>query len=985
VDFTILGPTQLLVKGQPVTIGVAKQRALLTLLLANVGRPVPVETIMDQLWPGQMHDRIREHLYVGISRLRSSLARAERPCPLRLEGRAYVLDIDPVRIDHRCFREQVERGRRAAAEGDHVAARRRLTEALELWRGVPLRDLRSDWAARRRDQMEVHERLPAELALVDSELALREYSDALGRLGPLLDDHPLDEGLATRWLQALHGLGRVSQATAYGAAYRQRLLAESGDEPSPAFLAVFGAVLRNGAAPAAVVGTRPAPAPGWMIPRGSARLAGRDELMADLDRIFLWQDADLPAPTVALYGMPGVGKTSLALHWSNRRRGQFRGGLFLNFHGYRQGRPVTAEDAMAGILGQLGVPAERVPAGHDQKQAELTRLLGGRRTLLVLDNVRDSTQVRPLLLAAGSSCPVLITSRGQLDGLAVFEDLRVIHVLPLSTVDSVDILRSEMGPERADGDIDAVTAMAELAGGLPLVLKVIGQDVVSRPRNELADIVAGLGGRSGLVAYTSATDDPAATVHGAFASSVAALPAAASRLFLALGLHPEPSFGAQLVAALVGDDADQCLRMLVKANLIEPEGRRRYRMHDLVHAFASTAAGREESVGSVLGLMTRMFGWYHSTATNAARVIDPSSIIEGALPLPEKVKPLEFGSAQEAFDWCLQERDNLVSMVRCLADHGLHDMAWRIPCAIGEVVERAGHRDDFLDALTLALTSAGEVDDVEAEICLLNFLGGHYLGRQRVHEARMYFSSALALAERVGHPHGTVTSRHNLATAHMELGEIELAIDIYERLLRVDCEMGDRSGQAWTLHQLGSAYRCLGHFGPALRNYRAALEIRCEIGAVRGQGETLTGLGALHYQRGEYIEAADYCMRALGVQERDRDKVRASKTLTILAAIQHDAGRFDDAVANARKAVDLCQEVSDRQGTGHALHVLGHGFRCLGENVRAIETWSAALEVAAGQHAADVIRADLASMMNKLATESHETGCSKLRLHVIGV
>ncbi|MFD0395256.1 hypothetical protein ACFQ3Z_36155 [Streptomyces nogalater] len=72
---------------------------------------------------------------------------------------------------------------------------------------------------------------------------------------------------------------------------------------------------------------------------------------------------------------------------------------------------------MLRVLKSLGVADRELAKAGPQGHPELYRqVLAERRCLLVLDNARDETQVRPLLPSAGAAM-VLITSRRKLTGL----------------------------------------------------------------------------------------------------------------------------------------------------------------------------------------------------------------------------------------------------------------------------------------------------------------------------------------------------------------------------------------------------------------------------------------------------------------------------------------------------------------------------------------------------------------------------------------
>ena len=131
---------------------------------------------------------------------------------------------------------------------------------------------------------------------------------------------------------------------------------------------------------------------------------------------------------VVITGSAGVGKTALALHWAHRVRDRFPDGeLYANLHGYDDGAPVTAEVALDRFLRDLGVSPRSVPTDLDGRAALFRSLIVGRRVLIVLDNVADIGQVRPLI--PGGVGPLLvITSRNELTGLAIRDGARRIRL-----------------------------------------------------------------------------------------------------------------------------------------------------------------------------------------------------------------------------------------------------------------------------------------------------------------------------------------------------------------------------------------------------------------------------------------------------------------------------------------------------------------------------------------------------------------------------
>jgi tetratricopeptide (TPR) repeat protein len=672
--------------------------------------------------------------------------------------------------------------------------------------------------------------------------------------------------------------------------------------------------------------------------------------------------------------MPGVGKTSVGLYWARQHLDHFPGGqLFVNLNGYGLGRPVSAGDAMSRLLFDLRVPADLIPANVEQRAGRLSQLLAGRQALVFLDNVRDSAHVRPLLEAI-SDCFVLVTSRARLSGLVIRDGVDSLTVRPLSTDESIALLRVEVGDERVHEERIALRDLARLTGGLPLALRIVGHNVASRPQTRLADVVRELDGHSAIVTSLTDIDDETATVPGAFSLSYNALPSETARLFRLLGLHPSPILSAPAASALLGRDAaaKPHLKLLTGLHLLEREGLHLYRLHDLLHAYAADRAAAEETTDDRHAARTRMVDWYFRTAINAKYVLAPHSQPVPLLAAVTDVIPLVFDNEHDAISWCDQERSNLIVMIQSAAEHGLHEYTWRMAGSLWDAFERSGFQGDFLSVLPLALESARTLGNRQAETAMLNTLGRLHFGRRDYQPALAYFEEGLAVAKRIGDLIFEGASKHNIACVWLELGQFAAALEIYEQTLQLQRDAGVRDGEAYTLHRLGDVHRHRGALEPALRYYRDALRIRRAIGHVRGQGDTLTELGKMHHEKAEYDEALGYCFRALSLHERTHDKVRATETLTTLAAIYCDTGEFAESSRYAHQAVTFAHSIQDSIARATALECLGRAQLGAGNEVAAKNAWLEALAVfeVTSDPAARTIRRQLEALEPSATTRS---------------
>ena len=245
IDYRLLGPTGVGLDGHPADIGGQKQRALLTILVLSANVAVSRDVLVDRLWGEHPPAGAQHTLAVYVSRLRKTLEPAAGgPVVLALPG-AYVLRAAEEHIDIRRFERLAAQGRRALEDGAPDRAAADLREALALWRGAPLSDVRQEHFAQgeiaRLDEM----RAGVIQDRIDADLALGRHGDLVGELQALVGAHPLRERLYQQLMIALYRCGRQAEALAvYQSAWRT-LEQELGIELSPGLRRTERAILEH--------------------------------------------------------------------------------------------------------------------------------------------------------------------------------------------------------------------------------------------------------------------------------------------------------------------------------------------------------------------------------------------------------------------------------------------------------------------------------------------------------------------------------------------------------------------------------------------------------------------------------------------------------------------------------------------------------------------------------------------------------------------
>lgn len=222
--FGVLGPLAVWdERGEPVVVPEAKVRLLLAVLLAYRGRPVSADRLVEELWGDdrQPRDAVAA-LRVKVSQLRTALGDRSS---IRFHPAGYVLDVPADALDAERFVALTA----PSGEAEPRVLARRLSDALELWRGPAYADV-ADRAFAVPEIARLEEtRLSAVEELAETRLALGEPGETAG----LVAEHLLRERLRAVHMKTLYRAGRQSDALAAYDDLRKRLAEELGVDPPP--------------------------------------------------------------------------------------------------------------------------------------------------------------------------------------------------------------------------------------------------------------------------------------------------------------------------------------------------------------------------------------------------------------------------------------------------------------------------------------------------------------------------------------------------------------------------------------------------------------------------------------------------------------------------------------------------------------------------------------------------------------------------------
>ncbi|MFJ2399145.1 BTAD domain-containing putative transcriptional regulator [Streptomyces sp. NPDC087843] len=570
----------------------------------------------------------------------------------------YRLLVNASTSDLMRFRDLRAQAQLAVKAGDPGQAAQDFVEALRLWRSPVVAEGTS--VAENPVFTSVgHEfvatvKEAADVVLASAPALTEEVLSALRRA---VDHHPFDEALHSQIIAALAATGRQAEALQQFATIRDTLAAELGVEPGAGLRTAHNRLLQRRLSPDADKATaRTGAASGpTHLPAAPAPFTDRAEALSQWQELHPLDNQSQSPTIVALCGMAGVGKTTLAVHWAHTAADRFPDGqIYVDLQGYHSSQqPLDPGQAMSALLHALGVSPNQStdPAAlNSAYRAALAR----RRLLIILDDARDCEQVRPLLPASPGSLAI-VTSRRRLEGLTVTHNAQTITLNPMTRQESLQFLERRLGTDRIRAERTAAEEVVELCGRLPLALAVAGARALSRPRFPLASLATQL--QDGLVALSS--QDTHTDARTAFRRSYDALSTGAATLFRLLSLHPSRDITPRAAASLAGTDLRATLEHLAELadhHLLAELVPDRYTCHDLLRAYATELSTLLDTTTAQSQARARMLEHYLYSAEAATALLAPHRNTINLPPPRPGVRPQEFNGHTDASEWIIAER-----------------------------------------------------------------------------------------------------------------------------------------------------------------------------------------------------------------------------------------------------------------------------------------------------------------------------------------
>ncbi len=603
--------------------------------------------------------------------------------------------------------------------------------------------------------------------------------------------------------------------------------------------------------------------------RPAQLLIGRDRLKEELRR-------SLAEGYVAFYGMPGVGKTALALDLTYDP---------VLLAAYPDGVLWASLGPRAEVLAQLSMWASHVGLSRQDLPAPsiagwseaIHHAIGIRRFLLVVDDAWDADDALAFQVGGPNCCHVLTT---RVPSVAFEFGGPVIQVPELGPEDGLRLIDG-LAHDAVVREPSMTRELVSLVGGLPLTLTLLARHlraVTETDGDRLAETAAQLRTASKRLAL-GRRQAPAGThpgiAHWTPLSTLAVmelsrdwLTPAHQRAFDQLGVFPaKPSTFSKRAATAVADCDEGALEQLVQAGLLERARGSRFAMHQVVSDFASHRGGT--------GLAERRLAGYYVAALMEEATVTSDQFERD---YGNVLAAMEYAAAHGMYQTLLQGMDAAYPL---LVNRGLYAVAEphlrhaleaaravgdaaaeaRTLLRLGTVIAERGDLHHGEEYFGQALATARDTDSTQEILDLLVRMGWASGMRGDLERSRRYFDDALLIAP----GHDAIAPLQGLGWVDGLQGRGEDSRQHLLRGLELARDSGDPARIAGLLQVSGWMRTLAGDTSAAEAFFAECLDISRANGLQNAQVDALHGLGWAAAWRGQFEQARTLLTEALAI------------------------------------------------------------------------------------------------------------------------
>ena len=656
---------------------------------------------------------------------------------------------------------------------------------------------------------------------------------------------------------------------------------------------------------------------------GARGLIGRDTLVQSLRQRLLNGEH---VAISALNGLPGVGKTTLAitLAHDDAVTSHFRHGILWAGLG-----PTPNILALLSRWGNL-LGLKTNTASIEEWMNALREALRTRSLLLVIDDAWSSEDANAFKVG-GPRCSYLLTTRFPRIAQQ-FAEANAVEVRELSLADGITLLL-QLAPALAAIEPETVSTLVQSVGGLPLALTLVGKYVqvhsYSGQQRRLRAAIERL--RSAeerlrlsqplplITSTASLARDASLSLQAVIDVSTEALDEATRTMLYTLSLFPaKPGNFSEDAALAVTQGTPAMLETLRQAGLLEqvsaiPDSggqtaklarhTTRYTLHQTIADYAHLHYSRKGNAEAEQRMVSYFVDYTETHTADFSALELEMGCIQIALQLASAASMAPFFvRGVNAFEPFLHTR-------------GLYELA-----------------DGYLQlAQEAAQTSADN-----AGLIKVLLKRGKFAERQgNAAQVAAYYQDALTLAQNTGDAKLTSQVLTHLGGAATRRGAFADGADFLQSGLQLARETGNDELIGTILQNLGAAAYYQGDYQKAEQYWLDGLQAVRRIHHDERSASLLENLGAVVANRGDYAQSEHYFLEALALAQQIGHKEHTASLYSNLCEIGLRRKDFASVLRYGQQGLELAQQIGHYEIISLAQLNLGEAETGLGNYLQA--------------------------------------------------
>ena len=213
----------------------------------------------------------------------------------------------------------------------------------------------------------------------------------------------------------------------------------------------------------------------------------------------------------------------------------------------------------------------------------------------------------------------------------------------------------------------------------------------------------------------------------------------------------------------------------------------------------------------------------------------------------------------------------------------------------------------FRRSLAAALNNIGYVHDIKGDIPL----------------ALEYYNKAIKVLEVIGSKEGVASALNSMAYLYVNQGDSARALEFYQRSLKIEEEIGAKEKMASSLKSIGAIYGNQNDITLALEYYNRSLEMYKEINYQEGMASSLNNIGVIYSGQGDSTRALPNFRKSLAIKEELGDLEGAAYALSSIGNLYENLGEPEAALSYYTQALEIRKEIEDKHGISISLNNIG--------------------------------------------------------------